>query len=365
MLQSELDVWVRFRPSDHTAAAGAASEATATSPDSAISRTISAFLASISAFPEYAPIWQSWLEHFKTDCFTTFLNGSNTECAARLNDPQSTLLHYGFDEICEQRPDLRHGISHIIHSPDWIYDLLRRIGEAVGVLRLEYPELMPGTPDATPSTEDILLLLDQAFGFRIDFPNPLPGETGLATSRGVASFRAVQSLFQAWKIDRYLRGKQKRRVAEIGGGLGRTAYYAHRFGFDSYYIVDIPLTSVAQANYLSRILPQDALTLFNEPAGGNLHILPPPAFFELDPELDLIVNFDGLTEQPEVSAAQYWNHAKSRRIDFLSVNHEVNPVTFRNFYTRDREELGDVTIARSPYWLRRGYLEESVLFHAA
>ncbi len=58
------------------------------------------------------------------------------------------------------------------------------------------------------------------------------------------------------------------RVLEIGAGLGRTAYYAWRAGIRHYTIVDVPLTAVAQADFLGRTLGPEALTLAGEDAGG-------------------------------------------------------------------------------------------------
>ena len=77
-----------------------------------------------------------------------------------------------------------------------------------------------------PDPEVILRDLDTAFGFAIHFPNPYPDEVGLKTSRGVASYRAVQGLYQAYRVAELVRDRPAARVVEIGGGLGRTAFYA-------------------------------------------------------------------------------------------------------------------------------------------
>lgn len=327
-----------------------------------VSRIVRAYRATFATYGNDEPVWSIWLGHFKNAEHAILQQGTAAECGALLRDPSQSLLHYGFDEICRQDPALRHGTTHIVSEPDWIYDLIRRTAEAVGSVRLQFPELMPGTPDSTPDIEHILALLDTAFGFRIEFPNPFAHESGLSTTRGVASFRAVQSLYQAWRMNEVLRTKGRRRIAEIGGGLGRTAFYARQFGFESYTIVDIPLSAAAQANYLGRVLPAESWTTFGEEAhGGNIALRPPTAFLDDRPDYDLIVNFDGLTEQPPASATDYWRFAHENRIDLLSVNHEANPTTFRSLYLAADDST--FSVARHPFWLRRGYVDELISFN--
>ncbi len=55
------------------------------------------------------------------------------------------------------------------------------------------------------------------------------------------------------------------KVIELGGGLGKTAFYALKFGIPSYTLVDIPMTLVAQANFLGRQFDPNTISLANEP----------------------------------------------------------------------------------------------------
>jgi len=169
--------------------------------------------------------------------------------------PVETSLFYGFDTLNQANQGNMHPSEHQWRA-DWSYDNLLRLCEAVGVVRLEYPEAPART--SYPETEELLEKLDAALGFRIDFPNLYAGETGLKTSRGAASYRAVQALYQAWLIRKT--GAEK--VVEIGAGMVRTAYYASRFGIRDYTIVDLPLTNVSQAGFLALTLGEQSVALY-------------------------------------------------------------------------------------------------------
>jgi hypothetical protein len=61
--------------------------------------------------------------------------------------------------------------------------------------------------------------------------------------------------------------------------LGRTAFYAKQFRLRNYTIVDLPMTSVAQANFLGGALGADDVCLFGEDRHG-IRIIPPAAFLD-------------------------------------------------------------------------------------
>ena len=175
---------------------------------------------------------------------------------------------------------------------------MRLLAEAIGVERCRNPEY--AEPALLPDVEPLLERIDGAIGSPLQFPNLFPGEVGLATPRGVASYRAVQAIFQAWRISELVDGHPGARVLEIGAGLGRTAYYATQFGVSDYTIIDIPISNVAQTAFLGRALGTDAISLFGEDRSG-VRILPPPVFLEGDDRYDLVVNVDSLTELDPVS----------------------------------------------------------------
>ncbi len=259
------------------------------------------------------------------------------------------MLFYGFDNLSSGTMDMNSIWDKVHHAR--VYDDLLRLGEAVGTQRLEYPE-GPETPPA-PDPEIILRELDTALGFTIRFPNPYPNEVGLKTSRGVASYRAIQALYQAYRVAELVRDRPNARVLEIGGGLGRTAFYTHQFGLRDYTLIDLPMTNVAQAYYLGRVLGPDAISLFGEDRPG-IRIHPPAVFLDAADRYDLVINVDALPELATDTATAYCQAIKARVDIFLSINHEYNATTVREICAR----LGMRADSRMPYWLRRGYVDE-------
>jgi putative sugar O-methyltransferase len=142
-------------------------------------------------------------------------------------------------------------------------------------------------------------------------------------------------------------------VLEIGAGLGRTAYFAQQFGLRDYTIIDLPMTNVAQGYFLGRTLGQETVSLYLEDRPG-VRILPPSAFLEATDRYDLVVNVDSLTEMAPDTARAYCRAIKARAGTFLSINHEHNRFTVGDLCA----ELGMVADSRTPYWLRRGYVDE-------
>jgi hypothetical protein len=262
-----------------------------------------------------------------------------------LREPKTTDLFYGFDNMCR---------CIDTDQPRWestsakrYWDILL-LCQAIGARRLWHPE---NSSVHLPSIETLLSSLDNALGFKVVFPNPFPGEVGLATIRGTISYHAIQALYQAWRISQLLTGE---RVVEIGGGLGRTALYAWHSGLCDYTLIDLPLTGVAQAYFLGRTLGPNAICLFGEHRPG-IRVLPPSAFLEASDCYELVVNVDSLTEMARDTALAYVTAIKQRAVAFLSINHELNEFTAGEICAG----VGEMpAFSRTPYWLRRGYVEE-------
>jgi hypothetical protein len=182
---------------------------------------------------------------------------------------------------------------------------------------------------------------------------------GLITSRGIVSYRALQAIYQAWRITPLAGTKPDVHVLEIGAGLGRTAYYAWRAGIRNYTIVDVPLTAVAQADFLGRTLGPDALTLAGEETGGPIRIYGPDWFQSSTERFDLALNVDSLTEMDLETALDYLRALAHCTRRFVSINHEQNEWRFA-----DLLHIASVacTNLRFPYWMRDGYTEDIVTF---
>jgi hypothetical protein len=323
-----------------------------------VERVVAAYKASVGT-----PLGSSesmWLNEFASannQTHQTLESGDLDAVASMLRDPSSSMLFYGFDSI--QSVDVLRNESQ--WWLDWqhklVYDNLLQICRATGSRPLENPESATDKDDAPP-VEEILSGLDNHMGFRIDFPNIFSGECGIQTTRGIANYRSVQALFQAWRIKQLLGDAKKKSVLEIGAGLGRTAYYALKMGVRQYTIIDIPLTGVAQGYFLGRILGEDAVSLYCEKHCAQVRILPPIAYEKLNEEFDLIINVDSLTEMAEPTATKYLTEATRMTRKFLSINHEHNAFTVESIY----RNIPSSKAWRTPYWLRRGYVEELIEF---
>jgi hypothetical protein len=316
-----------------------------------IARIVAAYrAANDTALGSNDSYWLQSFSDFKRPVHDALMSrNAEAAVAPMLRDPASNMLFYGFDNLTSSTnpPASTWGDPH--HLP--MYDDLLRLAEAIGALPLENPE----TPysDLAPDTEVILRTLDAAFGFTVKFPNPYPREIGLATSRGVASYRAVQALYQASRVAELAPDPSTAKVVEIGGGLGRTPYCAYQFGLRDYTLIDLPMTNVAQAYFLGRVLGPDAISLFGESRRG-IQILPPAGFLEATDHYHIALNVDSLPEMAPETAIDYCKKMISRADVFLSINHEFNAQTVRGIYA----DLKLRAVSRTPYWLRRGYVEE-------
>ncbi len=313
-----------------------------------VPRIVAAYQASnaISAKPSQS-MWEVIAEK-KGDVHEALARGQIEEVQRLLRDPGKTDLFYGFDNLARSINTERPGLE--LHSVV-IYQHLLFLAEATGVKRRWNPENATTFP--LPTVDKLLALIDEGVGHQVVFPNPFPGEIGLSSSRGIISHRSVQAIYQAWRVYNLVKGNRDARIVEVGAGLGRTAFYAAKFGLHNYTIVDLPLTSVAQGYFLGRTLGPDAICLFKEERSG-IAILPPLEFLNSDDRYDLVLNADSLTELDPETASAYCEAFRDRANIFLSINHEVNPFTVHELYAA----IAGPAVSRTPYWMRAGYVEE-------
>lgn len=281
-----------------------------------------------------------------------FASNDISKLGRLLRNPAKTELFWGFDDLASPFVKARK------ESPDqcaagaqMIYDSLEQVAIATGSIRLPYPP--QGKLRSGLSAEEILAKLDATFCFKVDFPNPFESEFGLSTSRGVASDRAIQSIYQAWRIKQISIHVNGTRIVEVGAGLGRNAYYARKFGIEQYTIVDIPTTQLAQSYYLGRIIGSDTVSMCGEPDRA-IRLRSPAWLHNTKEPFDVMLNVDSLTEMDRNHALAYVKFAKANSAAFISINHEFNDTTVLNL----AEQAGISAISRSPYWPRPGYVEE-------
>jgi hypothetical protein len=307
-------------------------------------------------------MWRGFFESRQSRLHDIFLNGSVSEARNVLSHPGKSDLFYGFDNLFGEFVQRLKRSSSLRESyaRNCLDDLLCS-AEAFGALRCENPESEVRSNSGF-SADEVLAKLENSLGIRVTFPNPYPSEFGLRTSRGVASYRAIHSLDLALKIRQLLKGIPSPKVLEIGAGLGRSAYYATRFGLPGYEIVDLPFTTISQGYFLMSTLGADKVILAGEAAperAGCVRLTTPSNFLASSAHYDLVVNVDSFTEIDPQIARQYWQKIEVSAARFLSINHEINPLTVKDFYDQSRRVK---RAFRHPCWVRRGYVEELVEF---
>lgn len=301
-----------------------------------------------------ASLWK-YIIDIKSDVHTALLDDyismSNNNLALLnsakiLADPINSEFWYGFSEPTKSRYQSKQ------EGPDtlWEYDVLYRLAQAWGCLPMSNPE--SNFPNEYPPVEDILELLDKACGVKIQIPNNYPHIIGLKTSRGIFDYRAINGLYCAKKI----KDSGASSVLELGAGLGWSTYYANTLGIKDYTIVDIPMTCIASAHFLSASLDADTICFAGESASPMTQVsILPPEEFPANKKFDVVLNIDSLTEMGEEVARNYCKQIKNICRRFISINHEYHTYTVAQLLAGDKR-IKNYT--RNPYWLRRGYVEE-------
>jgi hypothetical protein len=352
------------RAYDAVKAAPAMSSGESVDDRAMVERLASAYRARCEREPLPEGIWRSIFDTKMLPMHRALLGSELAAVAALMRRPGDGNSFYGFEVLCaDMLVYLRHKpLAQGAHAR-WCKDHLLSVAEGMGALPFENPEA-PGSQRRSPygamPVEEILVALDAVLGIRVDFPNPYPEEFGLETTRGVASCRAIDAIYHAWRVRDLLRGVSRPRVCEIGGGLGRTAYYAHRLGLTDYTIIDLPWVSASQAYFLMRTLGEERVVLQDEGRGDardGVKLLGPPEFLEKDDAYDLVLNVDSMTEMPRAVAERYFARIEASASWFLSINHEGNEFRVAEVIA------GSARVAskhRHRFWARPGYVEETV-----
>lgn len=349
--------WVLHRPPEHLIDTVGKSVAPLSVNDGAlVDRIITAYQKAIRT-DIGSNFWTEDFGVIKRHIHDALVQADKIEVTELLRNPHRNMWFHGFEMIHSEA--LNYDAWKRFYCSQ-IYDFLLTFCEAVGVSRLEFPEAYRLDSDEPPvprPVEDLMVALDGALGVRLTFPNPYGEEVGIETSRGIASFRAVQAAYQAFRISKVVAGTGGP-VVEIGGGLGRTAFYCAELGIGDYTIVDIPLTSAAQAYYLGRTCGESSVRLYGEACDASdarFNLIPPDEFFADRRNYGLAFNADSFPEISDEMASRYMSHLAARAKRLLSINHEVLALrTVRDIAVSQ----GAQSLGRHPYWLRRGYVDE-------
>ena len=221
----------------------------------------------------------------------------------------------------------RHGATHGIiqgeaefrkasasrRFQDWsalfILDRLVSLAEIVGVLRMENPEQGRWGENLYEAPDELVAKLESALGIGITVPAVEGCLFTLETKSGRLHFRDITALYAAWRIRAITNHLEGAAICEIGGGVGRVAYYCSKFGIGNFAIFDLPLVNVLQGYFLIRALPGANVVLYGEdmPADGRaIRVLPGWAFQEVPSKtFDLVLNQDSFPEIERSTVREY------------------------------------------------------------
>ena len=273
--------------------------------------------------------------------------------------PHEGSLFYGFEDLGVWSVEAYRNPEQRAAYAAYCSERLQQLARAVGVLPLHNPE--PGNHVvAVPPLAALLKQIAAATGFSLEPPAPYPCYYGLDTPIGILGVRVLHAVYDAYRIRQLTASIRAPRVLEIGAGLGRTAAYCYRAGITDYWIVDLPMTHLAQGHFLGHAVGPDRLVLDGESGSHSrpdrIKLLSPERFLSDSlPPFDVIVNVDSLTEIGRAVAERYMQRAADLAPIFWSVNHEANQfrVCEINAALRTYRFLD-----RRPYWMRAGYAEE-------
>lgn len=312
------------------------------------------YRSGVAAFPGYGESMWSAINVQAAAMHQSLMSDDVDAITTALDNPHTTNVFLGFD-IPVVAPFRFDGEDRNLLSIEIgpgskarIYRALKRLAEAVGAVEIANPETLTGSA-LTP--DEYLRLIDEKLGVELKFPNFYPMEPGIQTERGVISFRPFQAIYQAARLKQL--GATK--VLEIGAGLGRTAYYANLLGIASYTIVDIPMSNVTQAHFLSRALGNEKVGLPGDPE-RPVRIMGPSFVAGCAESFDVVLNVDSLSEMDQDVAQGYVEFTKRAGKVFVSINREWDGAP------RTSSLLGDHRFTRYPYWMRDGYVEEIAVF---
>jgi hypothetical protein len=277
--------------------------------------------------------------------------GTLEQLADYLRHPKDHYLLYGYESLTREWTErMQSEDSMRRRFPSRMKDILVRLAEALGALRVENPEHGRWQENTRLPADEVVAAIERVLGVSLEVPWPYEGYFGVATKSGVIGDRMLNGAYAAHRA----RELGAQRVLEIGAGLGHAARYGHLMGLQ-WTIADLPITNVAQGHFLMRTLGEDAVALEGERhRPGQIRVLT-PSYLEVAERYDLVLNVDGLTEYGESTAEQYLDQALRISDRLLSINHEANAYSVNALAGKKR-----LRVARFPYWMRRGYVEELI-----
>jgi hypothetical protein len=301
---------------------------------------------------ETSVLWATVVPSRQQDIHEALVQDS-PDLAHLLGNPLETDLYYGVDNLCRS---LLGGKPVTEFTADTGSEaLILQIAQSVGAIAYWNPNggsrFPHGAPPEQFTADQLLDCIAARLSIDLKFPSPFSGESGFRVRRGLVTYRALNSLYQAARIRANMRTLDNA-VVEIGGGMGRVPYFARAMGIRNYTIIDLPLTLVGQACFLAAALGEDSFS-FDANDRSVIRLLAPQHFLKADDCFQVALNADSMTEMSRKYAEQYMSALRERADVLISINHEANDFQVCDLAT---------PAIRFVYPLRPGYAEEYYFF---
>lgn len=317
--------------------------------------------------PEDRPnsgIWEMSKHEFHGEAYKLLSEGNVRGFAEYMGNALREKLTVGLGQGSRVFKALNEGGLQRAEQIILVRDQIARLAEAIGALPHENPE--QGIYGENINLEwDMLIAKIQAYlGVEIFHPKVM-GNFGLEWENFIIDPKCAEDAYTAFRLRTLRQFFPMDAVAEIGGGFGSLALQATREKVQKYYIFDLPLICLIQGYFLMSILGPDKIGMYGESTEGRqIEILPYWEFGNRARKFDVVVNRDSLAEIPYRQARGYVAEMAARAVPFLSINQESLAETGQeNLYQLSvlalmREQSKLKLFSRSPYWIRKGYVEE-------
>ncbi len=248
-------------------------------------------------------------------------------------------------------------------------DKLISLAEAVGAIPCENPEQGQWGENSRISEMTLVEKIEQSIGISIAPPDIDGGLFKIGEGAHRFGERDCNAIYTAWLMRGILPKNTNVSVCEIGGGVGRLAFWSTILGCTNYTLIDLPHINVLQGFYLIKTLPDAKVSLYSEDYQNDgrdvrVQVMPSFAHSQLSQNsFDLVINQDSFPEIHSSIVNDYLAWIKLSTKLFLSINHESKPNSINGILQNNVSELivnvgGFIRRTRQPYWPRKGYVCE-------
>tara|TARA_B100000579_G_scaffold408708_1_gene397063 strand:+ start:527 stop:1687 length:1161 start_codon:yes stop_codon:yes gene_type:complete len=276
-----------------------------------------------------------------------------------LNNPSEYNLHWGFDENCKDLKKNYKSIQKKMFNFS-IVDRLISLCEYINILKAYHPATSSLFSTNNIDINKLIIEIEKKLEINLNFKNVFPGEIGVQTNNGILVYKEIQAIYNALKIKELIQYKNLKevKILEIGGGLGRTAYYCNKFGINNYTMVDILLPGISQANYLARSIDENSVKLVNNIEKNHdlnkIKISMPEKLFSKNIFFDIVFNSDSLVEIDHEFQKKYVKYITQNTNYFISINHECLKFSVYDLFSKTKYKK----YQKSLFPLEKGYVEE-------